>query len=456
MRRLAFTVAAALGCVAAGAGAVAAAPPPTAFVLVGGGWGHGVGMSQWGAFGQAKAGRDYRTILGHYYPGTTLGPSPMAVPSKLRVLVADRLAAVSVTSSGGIGVADAAGTRARVGGQLTLGPKLLLANASGSPGADPVTLAEPVTLRPVGGGLLVVGGKSYRGSLRVVTSGKKLQLVNVIPLETYLLGVVPGEMPKEWPLDALKAQAVAARTYAVANLVKGRAFDLYSDARSQVYYGADAEAPGPTRAVIETRGQVLSYDGAPAETFYFSSSGGKTLSALDAFGEDLPYLRSVDDPWDEVSPNHRWQTRVLGAQQLARRLGLRGSVTDVSYEPGSPGNPAALRLTTTAGGTTEQRLSDVRNRLGLKSLEFTLGTLRLDRPDEAGQAGPLRLTGLARDVADVVLERRTEAGDWVQVARIAPTVDGMFALRLRIAATTAYRLSAGGVAGPTLTVRIRA
>ncbi|HET6683475.1 MAG TPA: SpoIID/LytB domain-containing protein [Gaiella sp.] len=437
-----------------GSSAAGTAPSPTAFVLAGGGWGHGVGMSQWGAFGQAKAGRDYRTILAHYYPGTTLGPSPVTFPAKLRVLVADGVSAVSVTSSGGIAVADASGTRARLDGQLTLGPKLVLAGAG--KGADAKPLAAPVTLRAVGGGVLVVAGRSYRGALRVLASGKKLQLVNVIPLETYLLGVVPGEMPKDWPLDALKAQAVAARTYAVANLVKGRAFDLYSDARSQVYYGADAEAPGPTRAVTETRGQVLSYDGAPAETFYFSSSGGKTLSALDAFGQDLPYLVSVDDPWDEASPNHRWQTQVLGAQELARRLGLTGAVTNVAYEAGSPGAPAAIRVTTSAGATAERRLSDVRNRLGLKSLEFTLGTLRLDRPAGAAGPGAVRLTGLARDVSDVVLERRTGAGAWAQVARVAPTADGTFALRVRIAATTSYRLSAEGLAGPAVTVRVAA
>ncbi|HEY1317727.1 MAG TPA: SpoIID/LytB domain-containing protein [Gaiella sp.] len=456
MRRFAATVAAALACVAGGAGSATAAPPqPTAFVLAGGGWGHGVGMSQWGAFGQAKAGRDYRTILDHYYPGTTLGQSPVAVPSKVRVLVADGLPAISVTSAGAIALTDAAGAHAQVDGQLALGPKLLLPSTAGN-GADPSPLAEPVTLRPAAGGALVVGGKSYRGALRVLKSGKKLQLVNVLPLETYLLGVVPGEMPKEWPLDALKAQAVAARTYAVANLVKNRDFDLYSDARSQIYYGADAEAPGPSRAVAETRGQVLSYDGAPAETFYFSSSGGKTLSALDAFGQDVPYLVSVDDPWDDASPNHRWQTRVLGAQQLARRLGLAGAVTDVAYEPGAPGAPAALEVTTTAGTTAERRLSDVRNRLGLKSLEFTLGTLRLDRPAGATAAGAVRLTGVARDVSDVALERRTEAGDWVEVARVAPTADGTFALRVRTAVTTSYRLSTGGVAGPAVTVRIAA
>ena len=389
MRRLALTVLAALASIAAGAGQATAAPPsPTAFVLAGGGWGHGVGMSQWGAFGQARAGRDYRAILAHYYPGTTLGPSPVAVPAKLRVLVADGVGAITVTTQGAINVVDAAGAKARVGGQLRLGPKLVLPPAAGAATSSPTPLSDPVTLRAADGGTLVVDGKAYRGSLRVVRAAKKLQLVNVVPLESYLLGVVPGEMPKDWPLDALEAQAVAARTYAIANLVEGRSFDLYSDARSQLYYGANAESPGTTRAVIETRGQVLSYNGAPAETFYFSSSGGKTLSALDAFGQDLPYLVSVDDPWDETSPNHRWETRLLGGQQLARRLGLQGAITDVSYEPGTPGAPAALRLTTSQGSTSEQRLSDIRNRLGLKSLEFTLGVLRIDRPaDVTPQAG---------------------------------------------------------------------
>ena len=457
MLRLAATVVAALASVAAGAGpASASAPSPTAFVLSGGGWGHGVGMSQWGAFGQARKGRDYRTILAYYYPGTTLGPSPVPVPAKLRVLVGDALPAVAVGAPGAIAVVDAAGRRARVDGTLTLGPKLVLDDPA-TTAADPTPLVPPVTLRAVSGGRLTVGGKTYRGALRISTSGGKLQLVNLVGLEAYLLGVVPGEMPKDWPLDALEAQAVAARTYAIANLVEGRSFDLYSDARSQLYYGVDAEAPGPTKAVTETRGQVLSFDGAPAQTFYFSSSGGKTLSSLDAFGQDLPYLVSVDDHWDEVSPNHRWPTQVLRGRRLAQRLGLRGAVTDVSYRPGAPGSPAALRLTTTAGATTEEKLSDVRNRLGLKSLEFTVGVLRLDGPlPGARQAGVVRLTGVARDVTNAVLERRTEAGDWVQVARVAPTSDGAFALRVRVAATTSFRLTAGGVAGPALSVRIAA
>jgi stage II sporulation protein D len=474
MRRLALTVVAALAGVAAAVGTTTAvatvgtttaaatvgttavpAPPAStpAFVLAGGGWGHGVGMSQWGAFGQARAGRDYRTILSYYYPGTTLGPSPVLVPSKLRILVADGLAALTVTASGAIALVDGSGTRERVDAGVTLGPRLRL---KGKPGFPPEVLNDPVTLRAADGGQLTVGDKSYRGALRVSRSGGKLQLVNLVSLESYLLGVVPGEMPKEWPLEALKAQAVAARTYAVANIVAGKPFDLYSDARSQLYYGAEVEAPGPTRAVTETRGQILSFDGSPAQTLYFSSSGGRTLSALDAFGEDLPYLVSVADPWDALSPNHRWQTQVMTGVKLGRRLGLGGAVSDVSYEPGTPGNPAALRVTTREGSVVE-RLADVRNRLGLKSLEFQLGVLRLDGPADSSRApGVVRLTGVARSVSDVRLERRTPGGDWASVARIAPTGDGTFAIRVRVATTTTYRLSSGGVGGPALTVRIAA
>jgi SpoIID/LytB domain protein len=453
MRRLALTVVAALAWLATTAGTSVAATAPAStpmFVLAGGGWGHGVGMSQWGAFGQAKAGRDYRTILSYYYPGTTLGPSPTPVPSKLRVLVADGLSSVTVTAKAAIAVVDAAGTRVRVPSPFTLGAGLVLRRGSGPPSS----LQSPVTLRAVGGGRLTVGDKTYRGALRVVKADGKLQLVNVVSLEAYLLGVVPGEMPKDWPLDALEAQAVAARTYAVANIVTGKSYDLYSDARSQLYYGAEVEAPGPTRAVTQTRGQILSYDGAPAQTFYFSSSGGRTLSALDAFGVDLPYLVSVDDPWDALSPNHQWDSQVMSGAKLGQRLGLGAAVSDVAYQPGTPGNPAALRFTTTAGSVVE-RLADVRNRLGLKSLEFKLGVLRLDDPSDGPRApGVVRFTGLARSVSDVKLERRSPSGEWVSVARIAATPDGTFAIRVRVASTTAYRLSAGDIAGPALTLRI--
>ena len=110
------------------------------------------------------------------------------------------------------------------------------------------------------------------------------------------MGVVPGEMPKEWPAAALQAQAVAARSYALASIVKNRDFDLYADPRSQMYYGVAAESPATTAAVQATKGEILTYDGKVATAFYYSSSGGRTASSEDVFGLQLPYLQSRPIP----------------------------------------------------------------------------------------------------------------------------------------------------------------
>jgi SpoIID/LytB domain protein len=437
---------------AAGAAAAPKAPLPV-FVLAGGGWGHGVGMSQWGAYGQAKAGRDYRQILSTYYHGTAMAAAPETLLRRVRVLVADGLVNAAVANVAA--VFDGAGKRYPITGRaITAGPDLEL--PVGKDGKQ-VALTGPVTIRAAKGVFLSYGGKEFRGDLRVAAVAGRIQLVNVVGLEGYLLGVVPGEMPKDWPLAALAAQAVAARTYAVGNIVRGRPFDLYSDWRSQVYYGVASEAPGPAQAVRETRGQILTYDGTPAQTFYFSSSGGRTISALDAFGLDLPYLASVDDPWDAASPNHAWEPQRLTGAQLAARFGLKDPVADVAYVPGVPGKPAVVRLTTADGQTADERLSDVRTRLGLKSTGFRLGVLRLDPPARPkGASTVLQLTGVAREVDDAVLERRTPSGAWVTAKRLSPAADGAFAVKLRATGTTVYRLSADGLAGPLLTVRVAA
>ena len=408
-----------LGVASAAAASVPKAPAPV-FVLTGGGWGHGVGMSQWGAYGQANAGRDYRQILATYYRGTDTGSAPDTLLKRVRVLVGDSLATVAVTNVAA--VFDGAGKRYPVaGGSITAGPDLKLPVGKNG---KPLALAGPVTIRAAKDAFLSYAGKEFRGDLRVANISGRVQLVNVVGLEAYLLGVVPGEMPKDWPLAALEAQAVAARTYAVANVVRGRPFDLYSDSRSQVYYGVGSEAPGPSQAVRETGGQILTYDGAPAETFYFSSSGGRTISALDAFGLDLPYLVAVDDPWDTASPNHAWPAQLVTAAQLAARFGL--------------GDPVAAVVSRITAG-------------------FRLGVLRLDAPTlQKGQDSAVRLTGVARDVTGAVLERRMPAGTWATVKRLPASDDGAFAVTVRPTSTTTYRLSADGLAGPPLTVRVAA
>lgn len=163
-------------------------------------------------------------------------------------------------------------------------------------------------------------------------------------------------------------------------------------------------------------------------------------------------------------PNHAWAPKLLTGAQLAARFGLEDPVADVTYVPGMPGKPAVVRLTTADGRSVDQRLTDVRTRLGLKSTRFRLGVLRLDPPARirAGGAGAgagtpaLRLTGLAREVDRPLLEQRTPAGAWVTVKRLKPAPDGTFTARIHPGVTTVYRLSADGLDGPSLTVRVGA
>jgi len=141
-----------------------------------------------------------------------------------------------------------------------------------------------------------------------------------------------------------KAQAVAARSYALANLVKGKPFDLYSDVRSQVYLGVAGETPRTSEAVSATAGQVVLYAGRIASTLYFSSSGGRTASSIDVFGVPAPYLVSRPDPWDKASPYHRWGPVLIGARTVQSKLEIDARVLDAAGVPTPSGRLRSLVL----------------------------------------------------------------------------------------------------------------
>ncbi len=418
------------------------------FVLTGGGYGHGVGMSQFGAFAQADAGRSYRDILAFYYRGARIGKAPVA---KVRVLVASGRPSVTVGSTVPFRVRDAAGVAHSLPpGEVVVTPELEI-----SLDGAPVALAGPLTFRPGAGAPLELDGRGYRGDLRVSVVQGALQVVDYVGLDAYLLGVVPGEVPKEWPAEALRAQAVAARSYALASLVKGRQWDLYADVRSQVYYGVERESPSTTAAVKATRSEVLLYDGKVVTAFYYSSSGGRTAASEDVFGVASAYLQSVDDPWDETSPFHRWEPRVFTAATLSKAFGLKSPVTDVSAVPTPSGRPSTVLLTTRDGATVSLRAADVRARLGLRSTAFRLGVLRFARPGPPTSPGaPVQLGGIVRDVDGAVLEKLGAAGAWVRSARLTPAPDGTFTVTVRPTRTSTYRLAAGGLPGPALTLTV--
>ena len=139
--------------------------------------------------------------------------------------------------------------------------------------------------------------------------------------------MVPDESPPSWPLEALKAQAVAARTYAVATMKPGAGFDLYPDTRSQVYGGVAAEEASTNQAIAETRGEVVTYNGVPVVTYFFSTSGGRTedVENTPLGNEPRPWLKSVDDPYDDASPRHRWGPIRMTLAQRRRASSARWS-----------------------------------------------------------------------------------------------------------------------------------
>jgi len=420
------------------------------YVLTGGGYGHGVGLSQYGALAQAKANRGYREILGFYYPGTTIGPAPLA---KVRVLVADAKSMVKIASTVPFTVVDATGLETPLpAGEVTLKPNLKI-----TVDGQPTALPGPLVFKPGKGATLTLDGKGFRGEIRVALVQKALQVIDVVGLDNYLLGVVAGEMPEECPAAALQAQAVAARSYALASLVKNRDFDLYADPRSQMYYGVAAETPATTAAVEATKAQVLTYAGKVVPAFYYSSSGGRTASSADVFGLELPYLQTRQDPWDTLSPYHRWKPRTFTAASLAQAFGLSAPVVDVQVVPTASGRPASVTLVKKTGESILLKAADVRARLRLRSTAFRIGVLRVGPPPATPAAGAaVVVSGLARDVEAPLLEKLGANGAWLPSVKLAPGPDGSFAATVRPKTTSTYRLSADGEPGPALTIVVPA
>jgi len=407
--------------------ASAALPNPT-FTFYGAGFGHGVGMSQYGARGYADHGYGATWMMGHYFPGTTLWLKPG--PSRTVFVNVDRNAQSSqgaytrtswtmragwpgcgISINGGASLPDTScvfkvsGTRVAV---TYLSGKAV----PGSPFAGSVTVSmtgtppsgTPPLIQVVGSsGPFDYGSVRYRGIMDVASNGSKLKLLNELNIEAYLYGVVPRESPSSWPLEALKAQAIVARSYAYTDRA-----ELYCDTRSQVYGGYSHksstgatvyhEASRSNSAVIATKALYVTYGGVPITTYFSASSGGYTARSQDAWTTSIPYLQGVPDPYGAGSYDP-WTTpvSVTGlalASKLADTAGAptdaktNWSVTklDVTHQwPTGFALSTAVTWTKSDGTTTKTTVSDgaLRSRLGLKSTKYYVNAVgdRLGQSD---------------------------------------------------------------------------
>jgi SpoIID/LytB domain protein len=316
--------------------------------IFGRGNGHGVGLSQYGARGRALAGQTAAQILAGYYAGTTIGS--IGIDARIRVLLLDNFAPsatkpLTIYGRGGpwtiTGVAGELPADARLrlfppsagmaswrlliesreGRVLFDGPAAPDARVTGTTPATTIQLFSKPTAFDL-----------FRGTLRVLRSGATVDVIDELPLEAYLRGVVPAEMPSTWPLEARIAQTIAARSYAAYGLHPGTGtFDVYDDTRSQVYGGVRREHAAATSVIAATAGQVLRSGDRIVNALFHATAGGATENNESAFvsatgaklASPVAYLRGAPDrdpagvPYDAGAPYATWRSKAYTVEALS-------------------------------------------------------------------------------------------------------------------------------------------
>jgi SpoIID/LytB domain protein len=460
--------------------ATAPAYAASRFVVRGRGYGHGVGMSQYGAYGYAKHGVGYREILSHYYTGTEIGHTDSG--EQVRVLLQSGTKRLSFSGASRVGDRDL-----NPATTYSIGPSGIDQLVLRSPGGHvlehfgsevTVTGESPLTLK--GAAANGVRNGAYRGSLvfRRGAIGSVLA-INSLSLELYVRGVISAESPSSWPADALRAQAVAARTYAITTNAGGSSgFDQYADTRSQMYRGVAAERPSTDDAQRATEGEIVTYNGNPVVTFFFSTSGGRTENVENSFIGSVakPWLKSVDDPYDDASPKHRWTIRMSLRVAAARLRGLvKGSFRGIKVVERGASPRIVHALVLGSRGSTPVTGPQLRSRLHLYDTwaSFTRITSNKKKattkkpapppstPGDPSGGTPPEGTAAAAPSAGVVegvvsaagpgqwvrLQRLTET-DWVTVAWTTVGRHGRY--RITVPSAGHYRVLWHGLDGPTV------
>jgi stage II sporulation protein D len=450
------------------------------FYVRGGGDGHGIGMSQYGALGYAQHGKDYRFILAHYYQHTALGKANSN--RTVRVLLKTGSAAFSGATRAGKKRLNPALTYSV--GALGNGSLVLIDPSGKRVGTFPAPLTVSGR-RP----LNLVGVGAYRGALQFrPAGGGVVQTVEAVGLDDYVRGVISAEVPASWPLEALKAQAVAARTYAITTNVGGAAFDVYPDTRSQMYRGVAAETPSTNAAVATTRGQVVTYRSVPVVTYFFNSSGGHTenIEVVWPGAKPEPWLRGVPDPYDGAGgdPYHRWGYNLTMGSASARLGGLvKGALIGIRVtKHGSSPRILLAQVVGTRGRSTVTgvQLQHIFGLLTTYAVFTTITTEPGQAPGPRGRSRDIVLlpggnAGAQAVVALVPLVRSMVSGfpalhgtvfpapkgapitiqslargHWRTALHARLGAGGTYAVQLPGAGT--YRISYNGLAGPAITV----
>jgi SpoIID/LytB domain protein len=412
----------------------------TTYTFSGEGWGHGVGMSQWGARNMAAGGSSAATILGHYYQGTAV--TSTAEANDLRVMLAT--SGTFALTAGGATSIDGVGSFA-TGGVVNVSRS---GNAIVLSGALSAVAGSVIVVRYEGTPLRVSppGNRYNHGVLFIAldTGGGLRAIVGGLTMNAYLRGL--GEMPSSWPQEALRAQAIAGRSIAMGKATAANRWSSDHDLKAWLdgaYIGYEKEygAMGANwnAAVDATNGSVVTYGGGVANTVYSASSGGHTENSEVVWVGAIPYLRGVPDGADlgGGNPHASWSVSLSGSQ-LGAALGI-GPVTSLSVS-GPAGVSGRLdKATFTAGdangATRSVSGSQMRSLLGLKSTKFRVSgatgapnILPIGAFDSAfvHDRRTLVAGGRAGDANGPVLIRITDSLHGATTTRGAVGIDGHF------------------------------
>jgi stage II sporulation protein D len=352
------------------------------FIIRGAGWGHGWGMSQYGAYGAARKGLSWKQILAFYYRGTQLSKMPSGTKIKVWI-TADNDNSLRVLPANGLEVGDTAGHRYTVPtgaryrswriSRSGAGYRLSYRASSGSYVTKSTGLTSGTwsfsTHSKIVKVVLPNGSvRPYRGSVALIKSGAGGRTINNVLLEDYVKGVVPAEMPTSWAANAVRAQAVAARSYAVRlrKFAGYSGYDICDTTACQVYGGMGRETSGGNAAVKATAGIIVTYRGVVALTQFAPSNGGYSARG------DYPYLAARPDPYDGVIKSQAW-SRTLSASSISRAWPSVGTVKQlqITSRDGAGawgGRVKAIKIigssrTATVSGTTFQHMFGLRSSL---------------------------------------------------------------------------------------------
>ncbi len=239
-------------------------------------------------------------------------------------------------------------------------------------GYDEFGQSSAFWLEPSDGGVVWIGDRWYRGTVQLIPDNGGVTAINYVDIDDYLYSVVGSEMPASWPQEALRSQAVAARSYALYKKDKayGQAYDLKNNQSSQVYKGLDGEATTTQAAVDATQGKVLTYDGKVIEAVFHSSSGGHTENSEHVWSKAVPYLKGVPD-FDQNAPVYSWRAQ-FSLEEVGQRIGYPGTIEAVEVLSRTPQGRANRMLIIGNEGTLTITGNTFRQKLSLRSTKFDL------------------------------------------------------------------------------------